>query len=125
MKIKLTEEIIDNIFFSSSLGSGVAKWNGDKICISECYDVEIDFDTEYVWGENIILSDFPCHKILFENGMNKIFSKVIAIEEDVITIQLDNNVVFINALGVKEISVGCFVMFYSPPDKTVLTPFNM
>ncbi|AXW86065.1 hypothetical protein AU512_16435 [Lonsdalea iberica] len=125
MKIKLIKELIDKVFFSSSLGSGVAKWNGDKFCISECYDVEIDFDAEYVWGKDIYPSDFSCHKIIFENGMNKIFSRVIAIEEDVITIQLDNNVVFIEVLGVEGISVGCFVMFYSSPDKTVLTPFNL
>ncbi|MEQ9873093.1 hypothetical protein ACIPSD_20435 [Pectobacterium sp. CHL-2024] len=124
MKIKLIEEVVDKIAFSTSFGNGVAKWYGGEFCISEYYDVEIDFDSEYIWGVNIFYSDCLCEKISFENGMNKVFSKVIAIEEDVVTIQLDKNVIFIEVFGIEDVSVGCFVMFYSSPDKTILTPFN-
>lgn len=124
MKIDIIENKAECIIFSSQLGSGSAVWCGGDMTLPGSYDVEIDFDSEYIWGENVFYSNDPEESISLCNGVNKINSKVISIDGDIVVISLGSDVIMIEVSGAGVISKGHHIFFNSPAEMTRVTPFS-
>lgn len=124
MIIDIIENKAECIIFSSQLGSGSAVWCGGDMTLPGSYDVEIDFDSEYIWGENVFYSNDPEESILLCNGVNKINSKVISIDGDIVVISLGCDVIMIEVSGAGVISSEHYIFFNSPAEMTSVTPFS-
>lgn len=60
MKIKI-DEVNSNsgnvsVAFSTDFGSAIAAWSADIPKVGEEYDVELEIDEEFVWGDNVDIS---------------------------------------------------------------------
>lgn len=45
--------------FSTVIGSAFAIWEGAVPRVGESYDVELEINEQFVWGENAVISDGP------------------------------------------------------------------
>ena len=122
MKIDIIENNSDFIIFSSPLGYGSAVWCGGNETMSGSFDVEIDFDRKYIWGESVFYSNDSNESISLCNGVNKINSKVISTDEDVVVISFGANVIIIEVSGAAAISNARYIFFNSLPKTTRVTP---
>lgn len=123
MKIDIIKKNSRCIIFSSLIGSGAAIWCGDDVNISGAYDVEIDFDSEYTWGEDVFYSSDVSETIALCEGVNKINAKVCSTDGGVVAISFGGDVTLIEVSGADRISSGFNICFYSPVEKTKITPF--
>lgn len=123
MKINIIKKNPGCIMFSSLVGSGAAIWCGDDVNISGAYDVEIDFDSEYTWGDDIFYSSNISETIAFCEGVNKINAKVISTDGSVVAISFGGDVILIEVSGADRISSDFYICFYSPVERTKITPF--
>lgn len=85
--------------FKSTLGSASAAWTGPAPKRSQ-YEVEINFDDHFIWGENMwSSSEAPSIKLLPNNGLS-ITAELLPYDNDgCAAIKLENSVILIDTSG--------------------------
>ena len=123
MKIKIISIKDSLICFRSKSGEGYAKWSGEIPLTGHTYDVEVDIDDEFVWGENIGATD-DTSTIEVGNGYNMIaVAEVVSYDEDgCLAVRLDESVIFLEVEGAP-INVSGYIKLYAKDLK--LFPINL
>jgi hypothetical protein len=68
--------------YSTPYGGGISKFMGTPPKENQKYDVELNIDDDFFWGENLTLSKKNAPSILFNSGKTYITAELIAIEDD-------------------------------------------
>lgn len=74
----------DKIFveYSTPYGDGVSEFIGSTPEENQSYDVELNIDDDFIWGENLTPSKKNAASIHFDLGKSYITAELIAIEDD-------------------------------------------
>jgi len=125
MRVNIVKKSNNTVFFLSYLGKGCAQWEGGELMVPEQHDVEMDFERVYTWGEDVFLSNKIKETMSFYDGKNKIVSRIIDIDKDVVTIKLCGDIIFLEIIGLDFSNVGKSIEFESSPNETKITPFYL
>lgn len=95
--------------FSTSVGSATAVWRAAPPKVSEQYDVELEVDDEFVWGENACSSLNNAHSIGVMDGVVTMTGTLISNDmEGGAVVDVGGSIVFIELIGCAE-TVPVFV----------------
>lgn len=111
--------------FDSRIGNGIAIWSGEQIPHGSFCEIELDIEDYFEWGKNItLINEEKCSIRMHDNKL--IFNaKVIFFENDgVLTISLDDDVIFIEVSKADAITDG-YVSFFTTPEKVMLYPVDL
>lgn len=107
MKIKIIEIRGPFVTFRSDLGDGYAKWSGEKPHLNSNYNVEIDIDDKFVWGQNIATTDATATITKDDNYNIIAVAEVIAYEKDgCLSLKLNESVILLEVEGVPDNVTG-------------------
>lgn len=94
-------EINDSLVrFRSELGEGYAKWSGEIPLLNHTYDVEVDIDDDFVWGENITTTDKTSTVTRADDYNIIVVAEVISYDEDgCLSAKLQESVILLEVEG--------------------------
>lgn len=86
MEVKLKSVIVTNeeiaVSFSTTFGTATATWNAPLPNIGDEYDVELDIDDDFFWGENAYHGCNEDHLLSVENNLSSINGVLISAHID-------------------------------------------
>ena len=123
MKIEILEIKNALVSFHSELGEGYAKWRGEKPLLNHTYDVEVDIDDEFIWGQNISKTN-NTSSMTWDDTYNIIaVAEVIEYDEDgCLAVKLDESVILLEVEGAPD-NVSGYVKFEAKD--VTLFPVNL
>ncbi|MDR0191407.1 hypothetical protein RCO22_20875 [Pseudomonas yamanorum] len=71
-----------HVSFRSPTGNGVAVWIGSAPEVGQQYDVELNLDNIFYWGENIKPADSNVDFLYFKNGATHLVAELISVDDD-------------------------------------------
>jgi hypothetical protein len=100
MKIKILDISDSLVRFRSESGEGYAKWSGEKPLPNHNYDVELDINDEFIWGQNITTIDATSTSMRGDNYKISAVAEVISYEEDgCLSVKLNESVILLEVEG--------------------------
>lgn len=88
----------------------IAEWNGDKLAIDRVYDVELEIDENFTWGDNIILSTENRSSIRQEDKHTTIVAKLdFNYEDNLASINMNESIILIELEGLQHNVSGKWV----------------
>ena len=89
--------------FSTNVGSATAVWRAAPPKIGEQYDVELEIDDEFVWGENACSSLNNAHSIEVMDGAVTMTGTLISNDmEGGAVVDVGGSIIFIELIGCAE-----------------------
>lgn len=123
MKIKIIDIKDSLVSFRSESGEGYAKWSGEKPLLNHTYDVEVDIDDEFVWGQNITTTDATSTMIMDDSNNIIAVAEVISYDEDgCLSVKINESVILLEVEGAPD-NVGGYVKFDAK--EVTLFPVNL
>lgn len=111
MKIIILEINDSLVSFHSELGEGYAKWSGEKPLLNHTYEVEVDIDDEFIWGQNITTTDAISSITRDDSYYIIAIAEVITYDEDgCLAVKLNESVILLEVEGVPN-NVSGYVKF--------------
>jgi hypothetical protein len=104
VEVKLKSVIVTNgkivVSFSTTFGTATATWNAPLPNVGDEYDVELDIDDDFFWGENAYHGCNEDHLLSVENNLSSINGMLISAHIDgFAAIKLAGSVVIIFMAG--------------------------
>jgi len=104
MEVILESVIIDKkqiiVYFSTNIGTATATWNAPPPITGEKYDVELDINDEFVWGENAHYEYSENHSFYIENGGYSISGTLISVgADDTAVLNIAGSIVMFSLVG--------------------------
>lgn len=89
--------------FSTNVGSATAVWRAAPPKVGEQYDVELEVDDEFVWGENACFSLNNAHSIGVMDGVVTMTGTLISNDmEGGAVVDVGGSIIFIELIGCAE-----------------------
>ncbi|MGF6223302.1 hypothetical protein [Pseudomonas frederiksbergensis] len=99
--ILVAKEVL--VGFSTSVGAAIAVWRAAPPEVGEQYDVELEIDDEFVWGENACSSLNNAHSIGVMDGIVTMTGTLISNDmEGGAVVDVGGSIIFIELIGCAE-----------------------
>ena len=99
--ILVAKEVL--VGFSTSVGAAIAVWRAAPPKVGEQYDVELEIDDEFVWGENACSSLNNAHSIGVMGGIVTMTGTLISNDmEGGAVVDVGGSIIFIELIGCAE-----------------------
>jgi hypothetical protein len=100
----VAEEVL--VEFSTSVGFATAVWRASPPKVGGQYDVELEFDDEFVWGENAYSSLNNAHSIEVADGIVTMTGTLISNDmEGGAVVDVGGSIILIELIGCAEIDL--------------------
>ncbi len=98
------------ISFESSYGTAEGIWSNDLPKINSAYDVEIDFDHDFIWSVDACLISEQCPKLEKNDHCIRIVAQIDSIAEDnCCVLRIGGSILMTEIKNIPNLSKGTFV----------------